>query len=70
MVHLALSSFSNFHFGLDEFQLMTAPAHATEPQVQATPSKVAQPQGAGGSASDDGGIDSDLQARLDNLRKM
>lgn len=57
--------------GIDlDSQLMTAPAHATEPQVQATPSKVAQPQGAGGSASDDGGIDSDLQARLDNLRKM
>lgn len=52
-------------------QLMNAPAHSTAVPAQATPSKVAQPQGASaGPPADDGGIDSDLQARLDNLRKM
>jgi len=57
--------------GIDlDSQLMSAPAHATAVPAQATPSKIAQPQGAGGSPADDGGIDSDLQARLDNLRKM
>jgi len=49
---------------------MSAPAHATAVPAQATPSKVALPQGAAGPPADDGGIDSDLQARLDNLRKM
>jgi hypothetical protein len=50
---------------------MNAPAHSTAVPAQATPSKVAQPQGASaGPPADDGGIDSDLQARLDNLRKM
>lgn len=50
-------------------QLVHAPANVSAAPAQATPSKVAQPTGAS-TAADDGGIDSDLQARLDNLRKM
>nr|XP_024370070.1 vacuolar protein sorting-associated protein 2 homolog 1-like [Physcomitrium patens]PNR56989.1 hypothetical protein PHYPA_003982 [Physcomitrium patens] len=57
--------------GIDlDSQLLTAPAHATAAPERATPSKISQPQGARDPASDDGKIDSDLQARLDNLRKM
>ncbi len=50
-------------------QLVHAPAHVAAAPAQTTPSKVAQPTGAF-NAGDDAGIDSDLQARLDNLRKM
>ncbi|RWR76773.1 vacuolar protein sorting-associated protein 2 1 [Cinnamomum micranthum f. kanehirae] len=46
-------------------QLVKAPSSAVA--AAATTSKVAQPETA---ASEDGGIDQDLQARLDNLRKM
>eukprot|EP00268_Persea_americana_P056353 TRINITY_DN663_c0_g1_i1.p1 TRINITY_DN663_c0_g1~~TRINITY_DN663_c0_g1_i1.p1 ORF type:complete len:224 (-),score=73.23 TRINITY_DN663_c0_g1_i1:406-1077(-) len=46
-------------------QLVKAPSSAVA--APATASKVAQPETA---ASEDGGIDQDLQARLDNLRKM
>ncbi|CAK9231317.1 unnamed protein product [Sphagnum troendelagicum] len=56
--------------GVDlDSQLVHAPANVSAAPAQATPSKVAQPTGAS-TAADDGGIDSDLQARLDNLRKM
>ncbi len=54
---------------LCHLQLVHAPANVSAAPAQATPSKVAQPTGAS-TAADDGGIDSDLQARLDNLRKM
>ncbi|CAL9134846.1 unnamed protein product [Musa textilis] len=46
-------------------ELVKAPATAVA-KAEAT-KKVAQPEAAG---SEDGGIDNDLQARLDNLRKM
>jgi len=46
-------------------QLVKAPATAVAKPVAA--GKVAQAEAAGGP---DGGIDDDLQARLDNLRKM
>lgn len=46
-------------------QLLNAPSGA----VSAPAAKNKVPQ-AEASATDDGGIDSDLQARLDNLRKM
>ncbi|BBN18960.1 charged multivesicular body protein 2A [Marchantia polymorpha subsp. ruderalis] len=53
--------------GVDlDAQLVTAPANSAAAPVQSGPAKVAQPTG----AADDTGIDSDLQARLDNLRKM
>ncbi|KVH94031.1 Snf7 [Cynara cardunculus var. scolymus] len=48
-------------------QLMNAPSGAVS--VPATKTKVAQTEAPAG-ATDDGGIDSDLQARLDNLRRM
>ncbi|XP_057860413.2 vacuolar protein sorting-associated protein 2 homolog 1 isoform X2 [Cryptomeria japonica] len=48
-------------------QLLNAPASSVSASVPAAPTKVSQPTVAG---SDDTGIDSDLQARLDNLRKM
>ncbi|CAN5957476.1 unnamed protein product [Sphagnum jensenii] len=50
-------------------QLVHAPAHVAAAPAQTTPSKVAQPTGAF-NAGDDAGIDSDLQAHFDNLRKM
>lgn len=46
-------------------QLVNAPSSA----VAAPAAKTKVPQ-AESAATDDGGIDSDLQARLDNLRKM
>lgn len=46
-------------------QLVNAPSSA----VAAPAAKTKVPQ-AESAAPDDGGIDSDLQARLDNLRKM
>lgn len=46
-------------------QLVKAPSSAVAAPAPAT--KVAQSETAG---SEDGGIDQDLQARLDNLRKM
>lgn len=46
-------------------ELVTAPTSAVS--APAASSKVAQPEGATG---EDSGIDADLQARLDNLRKM
>ncbi|KAG6545118.1 hypothetical protein Mapa_013443 [Marchantia paleacea] len=53
--------------GVDlDAQLVNAPANSAAAPVQSGPAKVAQPTG----AADDTGIDSDLQARLDNLRKM
>ncbi|CAM6077963.1 unnamed protein product [Sphagnum tenellum] len=56
--------------GVDlDSQLVHAPAHVAAAPAQTTPSKVAQPTGAF-NAGDDAGIVSDLQARLDNLRKM
>jgi charged multivesicular body protein 2A len=55
--------------GVDlDSQLVHAPAHVAAAPAQTTPSKVAQPTGAFDAG--DAGIDSDLQARLDNLRKM
>ncbi|CAK9200745.1 unnamed protein product [Sphagnum troendelagicum] len=50
-------------------QLVHAPAHVAAAPAQTTPSKVAQPTGAF-NAGDDAGIDSDLQAHFDNLRKI
>eukprot|EP00268_Persea_americana_P056354 TRINITY_DN663_c0_g1_i2.p1 TRINITY_DN663_c0_g1~~TRINITY_DN663_c0_g1_i2.p1 ORF type:complete len:225 (-),score=75.06 TRINITY_DN663_c0_g1_i2:252-926(-) len=47
-------------------QLVKAPSSAVAVPAAAT-TKLAQPETAG---SEDGGIDHDLQARLDNLRKM
>lgn len=46
-------------------QLLNAPSGAVS--TPAAKNKVPQAEA---SAADDGGIDSDLQARLDNLRKM
>lgn len=46
-------------------QLLNAPSGAVS--TPAAKNKVPQAEA---SATDDGGIDSDLQARLDNLRKM
>lgn len=46
---------------------MNAPSGAVS--VPAAKTKVAQAEAPAG-AGDDGGIDSDLQARLDNLRRM
>lgn len=46
-------------------QLVNAPS--TSVTAPASNSKVPQAEATG---NDDGGIDSDLQARLDNLRKM
>ncbi|KAL2608581.1 hypothetical protein R1flu_027154 [Riccia fluitans] len=55
--------------GVDlDAQLVNAPATAAAAPLQAGPAKVAQATGAAG--DDVAGIDSDLQARLDNLRKM
>jgi len=48
------------------FQLVNAPSGAVA--VPAAKNKVVQAEATG--AEDSGGIDSDLQARLDNLRKM
>lgn len=50
----------------DFLQLVKAPSSAVAVPAAAT-TKLAQPETAG---SEDGGIDHDLQARLDNLRKM
>ncbi|MCL7030702.1 hypothetical protein MKW94_019500 [Papaver nudicaule] len=50
-------------------ELMNAPASAIA--APAANNKVAQPEPtAAGGGNDDGGIDNDLQARLDNLRRM
>lgn len=61
-------------------QLVSAPAQKAQVQAPAEPTRVATAMGAGpapvapaggvSGAEDDSGIDSDLQARLDNLRKM
>ncbi|EFJ19439.1 hypothetical protein SELMODRAFT_268105 [Selaginella moellendorffii] len=55
--------------GIDlDQQLVRAPANSTAAPVETSaPGRVAQPTGASG---DDAGIDSDLQARLDNLRRL
>lgn len=53
-----------FQFNL---QLLNAPS--TTVAAPAAKSKVPQAEATTGT-NDDGGIDSDLQARLDNLRKM
>lgn len=50
---------------LFDMQLVNAPSSAVA--APAAKTKVAQVETSG---NDDGGIDSDLQARLDNLRKM
>lgn len=57
-----------FNYGLCEFnsQLMNAPSAA----VAAPVAKNKVPQAEASANEDGGGIDSDLQARLDNLRKM
>lgn len=47
-------------------QLVNAPSTT----VAAPASKNKVPQAEAPAGNDDGGIDSDLQARLDNLRKM
>lgn len=47
-------------------QLLNAPS-STSVAAPVTKNKVAQAES---TANDDGGIDDDLQARLDNLRKM
>lgn len=47
-------------------QLLSAPS-STSVAAPAAKNRVAQAESA---ANDDGGIDDDLQARLDNLRKM
>lgn len=61
--------------GIDlDQQLVNAPAGQAQPQAQASSGKVAQAAGAGGGGGggppEGDGIDSDLQARLDNLRRM
>lgn len=50
---------------MNALQLMNAPSGAVS--VPAAKAKVPQAEAP---AADDGGIDSDLQARLDNLRRM
>ena len=47
-------------------QLVNAPSAA----VAAPAAKTKVPQAEAAAGNDDGGIDSDLQARLDNLRRM
>lgn len=53
-------------FLLFNIQLLTAPASASV-TAPAAKNRVAQAESTG---NDDSGIDDDLQARLDNLRKM
>lgn len=54
-----------YYINMVYMQLVKAPSSAVAAPAAAT--KVAQSETAG---SEDGGIDQDLQARLDNLRKM
>lgn len=57
--------------GIDlDQQLVNAPAGSAQPQAQASTPKVAQAASVGGPSPEGDGIDSDLQARLDNLRRM
>lgn len=53
-------------FNIFDMQLVNAPSAAVS--VPAAKNKVAQAESTG--THEDGGIDDDLQARLDNLRRM
>lgn len=56
------------NFNILDLQLVNAPSAAVS--VPAAKNKVAQAESTGNHEDGGGGIDDDLQARLDNLRKM